>query len=162
MNLKSRITKKNTGEKIKLKTFEDLWVIPKKYSVIQEDELNSMQQELIAENPKILKIATEMQKEDQNFESFFDNADVDEIKALFAMSGAGIDYMRKTLLYGISKNNLCDDEDKGIKETESLSEEIIEIILGDKDLTTELVQIVNNFNNVDLTKKTSEIVSPGV
>ena len=167
MNLKQRISKKNTGEKVTLKTFPELWVVPKKFSVIQEDEINTLQKKVVNENPQIIKIASKIQNKDNEFDeksfnTFLNNANDEELKAYLAMTGSNVDYSRKMLLFGIGKNNLCDDEEKNVKDAESLNEEIVEIIFQDKDLTAELLKIVNDFNNVNLMKQTSETVSPGV
>lgn len=167
MNLKDRIQKKNTGERIELKTFSDLWVVPKKFTVAQEDELQEIHNQVVVKNPKMVKLVSKFKDlknlDSEDFSTFMENATDEELKCIYlANNSLGVGYTKKLIRYGISKNNLCDDEEKGIKDSEYLSEEVIDIILEDSDLTMELVNIVHDFNNSVLTKETSEIVSPGV
>jgi hypothetical protein len=148
------------GERVDLQTLPDHWIVPRRFSVAGEQEINELSVKLSKSLPGHL-----MQKLsplfDGNFGRIITMKDYQElldpqelvelVQHLSEVKGLPIEVQRKILFYGIGQHNLT--EDGSISDT--ISEDLLNELLDFPEPTNEVIDIIQEFNS-PLHRATSE------
>lgn len=141
--------KKIVGVKTPLKTLEGEWIIPKKFSVAQQDELKIIQHKLLKDAGLTAAQIQEIDKIRANKDAEISDEAFDA--AMTVSTAPDSDSARFMLLNGISRHSFV-DEPEG---SEEVSEQLVEDLMQYSDIALEIAEIVRDFN-APLAKKTSE------
>jgi hypothetical protein len=151
------------GEKTILKAIGDnsYWIIPKKFGCSAGEELQRIrlnQYKSLAKTGvrEIITKAKELHPEIENEADLLKTLSIEEQdQVVFATSDSVVKspiLYRIYLLNGIAKHNFVEDE-----ESDKMTEEMVDIILQNSELTEELFAIIEKKNPFYLSQQASEV-----
>jgi hypothetical protein len=159
MGFEQSITRNLYGEKVILSISndnEEYFFYPKKFSVSGMDEYSTyqtnLQKSISPETTKLLKSIYEKHPDIKNTELLSKMSEEELLtfaKSIPAENKKRENLYRIFLKYGIGNNNLNDK----MEEKDGLTEKSIKTILDNNDLSIEIFNSINQFNDFFLTKK---------
>lgn len=157
--IRNMLSTRLVGDETPIRSLDgDLWLRPRKFSVMEQDEINrltSMQTKDLS-MPKLARVARRMALEDP------DKA-MSEQDILNAMTDEELEVLLKTqtleeskvmeykIVHGIAEHNFCDNGTSSI-----VDKAIVEDILSYPPLANEVVGIIDEFNGRPLAQKPSK------
>jgi hypothetical protein len=152
MNWEEKSRARRIGDRHKLEALPSFWFRPQRYS-IQGDEAISLAQLRLKDRFKPDTIRRILDKVKDNpdpqgrIEDLLLTLDDEDLSAIMeeasgVPAGAQTEYKRLVLLHGIGEHNFKNAKE----ELESVSEDFVDRILQDKELTDEMVAVIVRWN----------------
>jgi hypothetical protein len=160
---KSKLSLSRVGEKVDLKTAEGFWVKPQKFTVEQNDEIQSAQlraltgvnRGTLAKATNKIKLASENNEETTAIDVLSDEDISALMDAKFAPSS---EVLRLHILYGIAEHNFCEEESSTV-----VDKALVDDLMKYPDIATEIGGAARRYNSplAQPTSTTSETSPDG-